>query len=376
MLFRHCITILILASVAFLAGYDGPGVGARPAGSIEEIPCFEPSAWREADRLFRGDPNWIGADGASTVYLGGGRTLWLFGDTWIDPAGRGTRRGARMVSNSVAVQNGPDPSKASIKFYWGKAGGPKAFFPDRGDERLWPGNGVLAGDRLVVFFNRVRTISSGLGFESAGWGAVMVENPGDEPSAWRTKPIETRSNPLGVILGFAAALRMGEFVYAFGSEDPVKSHPVYAARWPVEEVRRGNLSQPEWWAGSRLGWIPDSSPEPRWPIFENGQSELSIHFDGISRRFLSVQTTGLFGPMDVALRASSGLTGRWTPPRMLYRPPEFYRPKVLIYSAKAHPELAGADLVLTYATNTTEFSEHLTDSEIYYPRFVRLTRCR
>jgi hypothetical protein len=48
----------------------------------------------------------------------------------------------------------------------------------------------------------------------------------------------------------------------------------------------------------------------------------------------------------------------------------------MIYAAKAHPELTGADLVITYATNTFEFAEQLTDSLPYYPRFVRLTRCR
>ena len=48
----------------------------------------------------------------------------------------------------------------------------------------------------------------------------------------------------------------------------------------------------------------------------------------------------------------------------------------MIYSAKAHPQLTGADLVLTYATNTFQFAEHLTDGSIYYPHFVRLTRCK
>jgi hypothetical protein len=61
---------------------------------------------------------------------------------------------------------------------------------------------------------------------------------------------------------------------------------------------------------------------------------------------------------------------------MVYRPPEYYRPKVMIYAAKAHPELTGADLVLTYATNTFEFAEQLTDTLIYYPRFLRFARCR
>jgi hypothetical protein len=47
----------------------------------------------------------------------------------------------------------------------------------------------------------------------------------------------------------------------------------------------------------------------------------------------------------------------------------------MIYAAKAHPELTGSDLVLTYATNSFDFGRHLSDSLLYYPRFVRLTRC-
>lgn len=135
-----------------------------------------------------------------------------------------------------------------------------------------------------------------------------------------------------VLIGFAATLRRGGHVYALGSLNPVKSHPIYAVRWPVESVRAGDLMDVQWWAGRR-GWVPDSSRVQRWPIFERGQSEISVHFDPGSDRFLAVHTRG-FG--------------------------------------KAHPELEGADLVLTYATNTFRSP----DSTIYYPRFVRLTRCR
>ncbi len=330
----------------------GPGAMAPPPRATASTPparqpaaCFEPSPWRDADLLFHRDPHWLGSDGASSVDLGGGRTLWLFGDTWIDRSGAGTRRSARMVSNTVAIQRGSDPATATIDFYWGRGpdGSPAAYFPDRGEERLWLGNGVRVEDRLVIFLNRIRSTNTGLGFESVGWTAVIVQNPDAEPSAWRVTPLDTPSNSLGVVVGYAAVLRMGDYEYAFGSEDPVKSHPLYAARWPVAAVRRGNLLRPEWWAGARLGWVPDSSGAPRWPLFENGSSDLTLHFDETSRQFIVVQAVG-FGPADVTMRTA--------------------------------PELTGGDLVVTYATNTFQFAEHLADGLIYYPRFLRLTRCR
>lgn len=340
-----------------------------------DVPCFEASAWREADALFRRDPRWRGADVASSVDLGDGRTLWLFGDTWIDPSGQGTRHGARMVSNSVAIQTGRDPAAASIDFYWGRsdAGAPAAFFPDRGDEALWPGNGVRVDDRLVLFFSRTVRTGTGIGFRNAGWTAVLVENPDSAPSAWRVRPLDSPTNILGVVVGYAGVLRLGDHVYAFGTQDPIKSHPVFAARWPAERVRSGDLHRPEWWAGERLGWVADSSSAARWPLFENGQSELSIHVDPGTGRFLAVHTVGL-GPADLLMRAAPALTGPWSRPNVVYRPSEYYRPDIMVYAGKAHPHLAGADLVLTYATNSMRSGLEVGE-DLYYPRFVWLARC-
>jgi hypothetical protein len=366
----------LLAEVGSWRRMSDAPLGAGVEGTADAV-CFEAAAWRDADRLFRGDPYWVGADVASTVDLGDGRILWLFGDTWIDPAGTGARRGARMVSSSVAIQTGTDPSTASIAFSWGRdaAGAPAAFVPNPQDERLWFGNGVRVGDRLVLFMSRIVSTNTGLGFESVGWTAFAVENPDAAPSAWQVRPIETPTNPLGINLGFAAVSRLGEYVYAFGSPNPIKSHPIYAARWPADDVRRADLQHSEWWAGDLVGWVPESSGAPRWPLFEQGQSELSIHRDPTTGQFLAVHTQG-FGAADVMVRSAPTLTGPWTTPRLAYRPPEYYSPQIMIYAAKAHPELSGADLVLTYATNSFDFGRITADSLLYYPRFVRLTRCR
>ncbi len=136
----------------------GTTVPVRPV----EPPCFEASAYQ----LFHRDLHWLGADVASSVDLGSGRTLWLFGDTWIDPSGRGTRRGVRMVSNSVAIQTGTDPATSAIAFYWGRAAGGvrQPSFLTEALKRSG-GKGVCVGDRLVLFFARTLRTGTGIGFE-------------------------------------------------------------------------------------------------------------------------------------------------------------------------------------------------------------------
>ena len=87
--------------------------------ALQPSPSHRAEAWPEADRLFRQDTRWVGADDAFSIDLGNGRTLWLFGDTLVDPTGRGERASARMVRNSIAIQRGDDPSRARIAFFGG-----------------------------------------------------------------------------------------------------------------------------------------------------------------------------------------------------------------------------------------------------------------
>ena len=96
----------------------GTGEGRTP-------PRLAPTAqpWPEADALFHRDPRWLGADGASSVDLGAGRVLWLFDDTFVATCASGDRSQATMVRNTVAIQTGYDPSRATIAFRW-RAGGP------------------------------------------------------------------------------------------------------------------------------------------------------------------------------------------------------------------------------------------------------------
>ncbi len=330
------------------------------------------SSWDEADRLFRGDPHWVGGDGAYSVDLGGNRTLWLFGDTLIDPTGKGSRKspGIRMIGNSLAIQKGRNPATAKIHFYWKSTqdGSPSAFFPDAGKERFWPGHGIRIRDRLLVFLVRVGTIPDGLGFEVRGWQAALIRNPDDPPERWRMSIIDPPANKLQAVLGSAGVFEDGGFIYAYGPIGP-GGREVVLARWPEVDAWAGNLSAPEWWSGT--SWIRSEPAKKPAIVLREAATEFTVYRSPRSGKFLQFQCEG-FGPADIIMRRADSPTGPWELPAKVYRPPEFSTPRVMIYQGKAHPELSGADLVLTYCTNSFDFPRLFEDPDTYYPRFVRL----
>lgn len=359
---RTLIIVACLASCVWLLGCAG-----------RKDPRAE--SWPQADQLFRRDPHWVGGDGAYSVDLGGGRVLWLFGESIIDASGEHDRGGvyATMVSNSLGVQHGYNPAGAGIKFEWktDRNGRSIPYFPDGDTFRRWPGHGVRLGDRLLLFLMRVKAVREGVGFEAYDWDAVLVRNPGAAPSRWEMSWLDAPRNEFQIVFGSGAVVREDGFVYAYGSREP-GGREVYLARWPEKGIYAGNTRGMQWWAGG-WGWVPHGSVHRPVPVFRDGAREFTVHRDPATGHYLQVQTQGS-GPAVVTVRQSSRLTGPWSTPRVVYRPPETEKPGIVVYQGKAHPYLQGADLVLTYSTNGAQLRDVVGDETIYYPRFVRVKR--
>jgi len=328
---------------------------------------FEATPWKEADQLFHSDPRWLGGDAAYSVDLGRGRVLWLFGDSFVARKASDSRKTSRMVRNSAAIQTDYNPACATIKFHWGvKRGQPADFAAPEGRVWLWPMHGIRLGDRLLLFYARVAPDHKrdSLGFKSAGWTAFLIDNPDQEPSAWTLRKLHVPDGNGKVIMG-TSAMPIADFVYVFGESEP--EHDVYLARWPVTAVAKGNLSSPEWWCGSE-GWQANISA--RRPVMRDVSSEFSIQRDPRGNGFLEVNSQG-FGATDIVMRRAGSLEGPWSSPQRIYRPPESDGPEPFVYAGKSHPELTGADVIITYAANGND-QTLATDMSIYFPRFVRV----
>lgn len=228
---------------------------------------------------------------------------------------------------------------------------------------MWPAHGTRIGRRLIVFCSRVAPDhkAGSLGFRSAGWSAFAIDNPDDEPSAW--KPHKIAEGNESFTLG-AAVVRDSTFVYAFGESE--RSHDIFLARWPLEDFQGARLKSPEWWSGS--DWHQNSST--RQPVMRGVSSEISIRIDPSGSGFIEVNSQG-FGASDIVIRRAPSLEGPWSEPKIIYRPPESNAPDAFVYAGKSHPELTGADLVLTYAANGDD-QKLATDMNLYFPRFARV----
>lgn len=326
-------------------------------------------AWPQADALFRRDERWLGADAAYSVPLSGERTLWLFGDTFVATSQAHVRRESTMVRNTVAVQHGLDPVTASLRFAWRTADDrqPASYLAEAGERWFWPLHGIARGEVVTTFWLE-EAPGGGLGFEAVGVRALRTEDAAnDDPLAWRWRDLELPSVSFGARIG-ASVLVFEGHVYAYAVEEP-GGHAVYLLRWSEGAFDAGALDRPQWWDGR---WVPHAelSGAPA-VVIADAQTEFSVSASAGGTGLVLVQTEG-FGATTIGIRTAPRPEGPWSERTTVWRPPESDREGVLVYAAKAHPELAGEGLVVTYASNAADFGELVADETLYWPRFVRV----
>jgi len=336
-------------------------------------------AFTEAEMLFHQDPRWLGADAALSIPLSKGRILWLFGDTFVATSNAHVRSESEMVRNTVAIQTGEDPRIASIAFHWRQDsdGSPASFFPENGERWYWPGHGIVLdeGSLVIFLYSIVATPGQGLGFASTGYALAVINNPDASAATWNLRIVDAAPNSFDAIPA-TAVIRDGAYAIAVAIRQE-GTHAGALVRYPLTSLAQGDATAAEWWLGDAQGWVPASLLGDRVPTFvlDDAGSECSLHWDARTRSFIHIASYG-FGASTIGLREAPAVTGPWSSPVVVYRPPESGSARPFVYAAKAHPELIGpdaADLVVTYAANSFEFSDLLTQHgsrSLYWPRFV------
>jgi hypothetical protein len=331
----------------------------------------------EWNARFAGKEGWVGGDGVYSVVLGPRRVLWLFDDTLLGKVKDGRRDEAVMVNNTVGVQAGHGPQTA-IRFVAGKGkdGKPAAVFtPADGKGWFWPQAGVRVGGRLFVFLAQVdRTKGQGVfAFRYIGQWLAVVDNPDDDPPAWRVKQHRMPFADFGpgrARSWGSAVLADGGQLYVYGYEE--KGQGIGRRRLTLARVPARKLADfTAWRFRTAAGW--SARPQDAAALADGLATEFSVSQVPGGKGYVAVYTENGLSDRIVG-RFAAAPEGPWSSPVLLYKCPEMARDKgVFCYAAKAHPWAAtGKELVISYCVNAWQFARLFRDETVYRPRFVRV----
>jgi hypothetical protein len=340
-----------------------------------EGPSLHAEPWPQANALFRQDPQWVGGDGAYSCDLGRdkagrGRVLWLFGDSSIAKTPDRELDGGWFIRNSLAIQTGYNPTSAMMGFYWGQQDGhPCSYFADSDGRFFWPGPCLRQGNKLFIAGGWLREAGTGqFGFASEAPVVFVVDNPDEPPPAWRPRPLAFPAQLTNELVGTSAVAHDGWW-YLYGELGA--GHDYVVSRIALTDLLAEDLSQIALWKAGQ--WQPlGNGPAQPTVLFQWGAPESSVHFDPKLKQFVLTQGEG-FGATTLAVRTADRPEGPWSDPQTFLRPPESaVSGQNFVYAGKGHPELEGADLVVTYVPSQFDDIPVKPRPWGYSPHFVRV----
>jgi len=330
------------------------------------------------DALFQQRVGWIGGDGVTSVSLTKERTLWLFSDTWTGSVRNHQRTNATLVNNTLALQEGMGTNAKMQFIVRHDAGGKPTAFVTPADQQgwFWLQSGALVNQQLFIFLPQFEKTGKGgaFGFRQVGQWIGVVTNPSAPPLDWKIEqrqlPCATFSTDEQMSFG-AVSLMDGNYLYIYGTDDSKvagkRERYLLVARVLTNEV--ADFSAWRYFADGK--WESDWRKASH--LAENLATEFSVTFLPKFDKYVLVYTERGLSPK-IQARTASAPWGEWSAAQTIYHCPEMDRDKnVFSYAAKAHPSQAGSDeMVISYVVNSFNFSQVISDADLYWPRFVRV----
>jgi hypothetical protein len=323
------------------------------------------------DRLSGG---WAGGDGAASLVLPDGRTLWVLGDTIIGrPAdsGGGYAAGARMVRNSFVLQDGGVLSPVN-------GPGGSEVLPNRPDGAFsWPTAGIVDGGVLILFSSRMHATGTGsFDFAQLGTDVAVVDVPrGRDPVVRTVTKVSANNGTTGPAWG-QSLVRVGGWIYVYGTRTDPRTYR-FGKELYVARARPGQLTDVSSWQyhdGHRFGPRADRA-RPLIGADGGVSTTLSVLVSPDGRATVVSKRDEFLGA-DVRAWTAPTPAGPFRLARKrLFAAPSGQTAGELVYLAEAHPQFplpAGRTLV-TVSRNNTDLRKVLADSLLFRPQFHAAT---
>mgnify|MGYP002397435824 FL=1 len=331
-----------------------------PPGMDDDTLDMGPVCWdmpiqvrrdQEMNQLFtKNGPGWTGADGTLSVELNDGRSLWIFGDTFLGIVNQDrSRTSFAFVNNTVLLQVGNDLTNP--------VQGPRAFAsPPESDWWYWPGHGHVHGDTLeLIMYAMVQSEPGMWGFDYAAIDLLKYTLPDLQ---WVSN--ERKVNFPTINFG-TSILKEGEYIYVYGAEKQGLNKYLHVAR-----CKGGSLSN-DWEYFDGEDWVSDMAKSRRQA--PNVSEQFSVFQDG--NQYYLLTQHHVLGEEIYMYRSDKVHTG-FTQRKLIYCTPETHG-DIFTYNAFAHPQFSDEDgLLISYNVNSFNFNDVLKNADNYRPWFFRV----
>lgn len=336
---------------------------------------------------------WLGGDGAYSIPLSDGRTLWLFGDTFIsdNPNQTEGRILSAFVRSTIGIST-CDPN-FSILYYWRQmySSHPKPFFDvtDNEDAWYWPTDGFEYHGEIYVTLTEHMIDPDGppgLNFTVSGVVLAIIQHIKEDPAHWIVEYKRLSDNPYASP-GTTIA-REGELLYFF-SVLHNGTHDIMITRIPVSSIDdpEGSVEYLDKGGRWRKGFNQkDFDINKAKILFQEGSTEMTVRYHGLLNKWLALYSKNF---SEVYIRTADQVWGPWSEERMIFKMPEFKTIEHSVcYAGKEHIEYSGEyqeDVVLTYACNflipdsvpeeqrNAELEQSFQNMDMYVPKTVTLS---
>lgn len=299
----------------------------------------------------------VGLDYQHVYPLGGGRSLWIFQDTFLDHTGRAVSLDqSAFVHNTAMLQDGA----CFTLLHRGTAEMPQSFEPGTGEQRLrtwfWPMGGEVADGRLQVFWAEMAKRPDprppdGLGWDPvrtwvATYDAVTLARADFRPApddgvtpifGYAVSSDETHS----YLFGNTFDQRLSDQGGFFGG--PHSARLMFLARVP-----RGQLTAaPEYWDGR--GWT--AAADRAVAISDRFAPENPMQPRYLGGQWVAVTKVGGYWGEELAIDVALAPQGPWLTVSRRYLAPRGGDPLMNTYHAHLMPWLADGMLVISVSQN-------------------------
>ncbi|HIY75767.1 MAG TPA: DUF4185 domain-containing protein [Candidatus Sphingobacterium stercorigallinarum] len=310
-----------------------------------------------------------GADGALSIDLGGNRTLFIWGDSFLGELDKNRRREPSrfVLGNTATLWDG----KTATSLYGGEFHDPQPFIVTETPDVswYWPADGYLMENgRLVLFLSEYEKKENETGpfsFRYIGCDLVTLDT-----SNWEVlsrKPFLENDHPIHYGHGVWVS---HPYVYIYGSKADNTNFHSELHLMRMELVAGLPAGRAEYWTGER--W--DANPKASGAIS-------GIH-TAVSEQFSIRELCGKIVllnqdryrvPGEIYLYQAENPEGPFEKEQLVYTvdEPGLQADSLFTYNAMLHPQIRRDEhILMSYNVNT--FSETLSwkKGSVYRPRFI------